>query len=170
MDGGRSRRAGRRPPRSRVRSERLPFRRAADSGRRVAIVGGGPAGLSCAHRLALLGHAVSVFEARAKLGGLNEFGIAAYETSNDFVQREIDRELKAVSQWLDGHRALLGLVVHDLRRHGAIDEVAEGHGHAVQRARLRKPGVMRLARRPRKFSAVKGARCSHAAEHKDDAL
>ena len=41
---------------------------------------------------------------------------------------------------------------------------------ARQRARLRKPGVMRLARRPRKFSAVKGARCSDAAEHKDDAL
>ncbi len=67
-----------------------PFRRAPDSGKRIAIVGGGPAGLSCAHRLAVLGHAVTVFEARAKLGGLNEFGIAAYKTPNDFAQREID--------------------------------------------------------------------------------
>ncbi len=67
-----------------------PFRRAPDSSKRIAIVGGGPAGLSCAHRLAVLGHAVTVFEARAKLGGLNEFGIAAYKTPNDFAQREID--------------------------------------------------------------------------------
>jgi dihydropyrimidine dehydrogenase (NAD+) subunit PreT len=66
-----------------------PFRRAPDSGKRVAIVGGGPAGLSCAHRLALLGHAVTIFEARGKLGGLNEFGIAAYKVPHDFAQREI---------------------------------------------------------------------------------
>jgi len=67
-----------------------PFERAPDSGKRVAIVGGGPAGLSCAHRLAMLGHAVTVFEARAKLAGLNEFGIAAYKVPDDFAQREVD--------------------------------------------------------------------------------
>jgi dihydropyrimidine dehydrogenase (NAD+) subunit PreT len=66
-----------------------PFRRAADSGKRVAIVGGGPAGLSCAHRLALRGHAVTIFEARDRLGGLNEFGIAAYKVPDDFAQREV---------------------------------------------------------------------------------
>ncbi|HLF31450.1 MAG TPA: FAD-dependent oxidoreductase, partial [Xanthomonadales bacterium] len=47
-----------------------PFSRAPESGRRVAVVGAGPAGLSCAHRLALHGHAVTVFEARCKAGGL----------------------------------------------------------------------------------------------------
>jgi dihydropyrimidine dehydrogenase (NAD+) subunit PreT len=67
-----------------------PFRRASESGKRVAVVGGGPAGLSCAHRLAVLGHAVSVFEAREKFAGLNEFGIAAYKTPHDFAQREVD--------------------------------------------------------------------------------
>jgi dihydropyrimidine dehydrogenase (NAD+) subunit PreT len=67
-----------------------PFQRAADSGKRVAIVGGGPAGLSCAHRLALLGHAVTIFEARDRLGGLNEFGIAAYKVPDDFAQREVE--------------------------------------------------------------------------------
>ena len=44
-----------------------PFRRGPASGKRVAVVGGGPAGLACAHRLALLGHAVTVFEARDRL-------------------------------------------------------------------------------------------------------
>ena len=66
-----------------------PFVRATSSGRKVAVVGGGPAGLSCAHRLALLGHAVTVYEARDKLGGLNEYGIAAYKTVDDFAQREV---------------------------------------------------------------------------------
>ncbi|HVZ02680.1 MAG TPA: NAD(P)-dependent oxidoreductase [Dongiaceae bacterium] len=67
-----------------------PFRRAAGSGCRVAVVGGGPAGLSCAHRLAMLGHDVTVFEAREQAGGLNEYGIAAYKTVDAFAQREVD--------------------------------------------------------------------------------
>lgn len=66
-----------------------PFQRAAATGRRVAIVGGGPAGLACAHRLALLGHEAVVLEAREKLGGLNEYGIAAYKLPHDFAQNEV---------------------------------------------------------------------------------
>ncbi|MGH8167400.1 MAG: NAD(P)-dependent oxidoreductase [Woeseiaceae bacterium] len=66
------------------------FSRAAPSGRKVAVVGAGPAGLSCAHRLAMLGHDVVVFNRDAKPGGLNEYGIAAYKTVDDFAQREVD--------------------------------------------------------------------------------
>ena len=66
------------------------FPRAASSGKTVAVVGGGPAGLSCAHRLAVLGHDVVVFNRDEKLGGLNEYGIAAYKTVDDFAQTEID--------------------------------------------------------------------------------
>jgi glutamate synthase (NADPH/NADH) small chain len=66
-----------------------PFARAAASGKRVAVVGGGPAGLACAHRLSMLGHGAVVFEARDKLGGLNEYGVAAYKVANDFAQREV---------------------------------------------------------------------------------
>jgi glutamate synthase (NADPH/NADH) small chain len=67
-----------------------PFTRAQSSGKRVAVVGAGPAGLSCAHRLALLGHEVVVLEARDKAGGLNEYGIAAYKATDDFARREVD--------------------------------------------------------------------------------
>jgi len=67
--------------------EPTPFVRAAAAPGRVAVVGAGPAGLSCAHRLALLGHAVVVFEAKPKPGGLNEYGIAAYKMAGDFAQR-----------------------------------------------------------------------------------
>ena len=66
------------------------FTRAPASGRKVAVVGGGPAGLSCAHRLAMLGHAVVLFDAKAKLGGLNEYGIASYKTTGGFAQKEVD--------------------------------------------------------------------------------
>lgn len=69
---------------------RHPFRRAPDTGRSIAVVGAGPAGLSCAHRLATFGHAVTLYDARPKLGGLNEYGIAAYKTPGDFAQDEVD--------------------------------------------------------------------------------
>jgi glutamate synthase (NADPH/NADH) small chain len=67
-----------------------PYRAGAPTGRSVAVVGGGPAGLACAHRLATLGHAVTIYEARDKIGGLNEYGIAAYKTTGGFAQREVD--------------------------------------------------------------------------------
>lgn len=67
-----------------------PFTRAAPTGKRIAVVGAGPAGLACAHRLALLGHEVVIFEAREKSGGLNEYGIAKYKLVDDFAQREVD--------------------------------------------------------------------------------
>ena len=66
------------------------FERAAATGKRVAVVGAGPAGLSCAHRLALHGHDVQVFDARPKAGGLNEYGIASYKTPGGFAQAEVD--------------------------------------------------------------------------------
>ena len=65
------------------------FSRAASSGKKVAVVGGGPAGLSCAHRLAVLGHDVVVFNRDEKPGGLNEYGIAAYKAIDDFAQEEV---------------------------------------------------------------------------------
>jgi dihydropyrimidine dehydrogenase (NAD+) subunit PreT len=74
-----------------VFEKRTPlFERAPATGRKVAVVGGGPAGLSCAHRLAMLGHDVTVFEIKDKLGGLNEYGIAAYKTPDEFAAREVE--------------------------------------------------------------------------------
>lgn len=67
-----------------------PFKRAPETGRKIAVIGAGPAGLSCAHRAAMLGHDVTVFEAKSKPGGLNEYGLAAYKMTNDFAQREVE--------------------------------------------------------------------------------
>ena len=66
------------------------FSRGPATGKKIAVVGGGPAGLSCAHRLATLGHEVVVFNRDSKPGGLNEYGIAAYKAIGDFAQKEVD--------------------------------------------------------------------------------
>ena len=67
-----------------------PFTRAAVTGKRVAVVGAGPAGLACAHRLAMYGHDITLYDGRDKPGGLNEFGIAAYKSVEGFAAREVD--------------------------------------------------------------------------------
>ncbi len=67
-----------------------PFARAPRTGRRLAVAGAGPAGLSFAHRAAMLGHDVRVLEARPRAGGLNEYGLAAYKMADDFAAREVE--------------------------------------------------------------------------------
>ena len=67
-----------------------PFVRDEPTGKSVGIVGAGPAGLACAHRLAMKGHDVTVFDARPKAGGLNEYGIASYKAVGGFAAAEVD--------------------------------------------------------------------------------
>ena len=68
------------------------FTRAPLTGKKIAVVGAGPAGLACAYTLARKGHDVAVYDARPKAGGLNEYGLASYKTPDNFAQREV--------QWL----------------------------------------------------------------------
>ena len=66
------------------------FERAPSTGKTVAVVGAGPAGLAAAHRLSLHGHDVVMFDGHEKPGGLNEYGIASYKAPNGFAQSEVD--------------------------------------------------------------------------------
>ncbi|GGE23999.1 dihydropyrimidine dehydrogenase subunit A [Aureimonas endophytica] len=121
---------------------RHPFTRAPDTGKRVAVVGAGPAGLSCAHRLAVHGHAVTLYDARAKPGGLNEYGIAAYKATRNFAQEEVDFILEIGGITVENGKAL-GRDIHldALRRDfdavflglglagvNALGAEGEGHG------------------------------------------
>ncbi len=68
------------------------FYKAGEStGKRVAIIGAGPCGLTCAHELRKRGHAVSVFESREVAGGLNSLGIARYKLTTEFALSEVAR-------------------------------------------------------------------------------
>lgn len=67
------------------------FQAAPDLGKKVAVVGSGPAGMTCAHELRKLGAAVTVFEARDMPGGINTYGIARYKYGSEFALSEIDR-------------------------------------------------------------------------------
>lgn len=66
------------------------YPRPTPTGKTIAVVGAGPAGLAAAHRLARHGHDVTILEARPKAGGLNEYGIAAYKSVDNFAQAEVD--------------------------------------------------------------------------------
>jgi glutamate synthase (NADPH/NADH) small chain len=65
-----------------------PKVKAAPSGRKIAVIGAGPAGLSCAGELARLGHAVTIFEKRAKPGGLSTYGIIALREPAEIALEE----------------------------------------------------------------------------------
>jgi dihydropyrimidine dehydrogenase (NAD+) subunit PreT len=66
------------------------YARANSTGKKIAVVGAGPAGLAAAHRLAVKGHDVVIYDAKPKSGGLNEYGIATYKAVDDFAQKEVD--------------------------------------------------------------------------------
>ena len=93
-----------------------PYARAPETGKAVAVVGAGPAGLACAHRLAMHGHSVTIYDARPKPGGLNEYGIAAYKTPHGYAQDEVDWLLKIGGIAVETGRTIGdGLALADLR-------------------------------------------------------
>ncbi len=125
-----------------------PFIRAAATGKRIAVVGAGPAGLACAHRLAMHGHDVIVYEAREKPGGLDEYGIAAYKTPDDFAQDEVEwllqiggieirtgqalgREITLERLHADHDAVFLGMGLGGVNALGAEGEARDGVRDAV---------------------------------------
>ena len=70
--------------------KRLHISRAADTGKKVAVVGGGPAGLTCAFFLRRLGHSVTIFDDNPELGGMIRYGIPEYRLPKKVLKWEID--------------------------------------------------------------------------------
>ncbi len=73
----------------------VPDRHFEPTGKRVAVVGGGPGGLSAAFYLSIMGHKVTVFEKRKKLGGMLRYGIPSYRLPREVLDKEIEYILSA---------------------------------------------------------------------------
>ena len=99
-----------------------PFKRGNATGKKVAVVGAGPAGLSAAHRLAMKGHDVTMYDARPKAGGLNEYGIASYKAPGGFAEAEVNWLLKIGGIRVENGKSLgNGLTLDGLRKdHDAV--------------------------------------------------
>ena len=69
---------------------RFPIACAPDTGKRVAVVGGGPAGVSCAYFLRRLGHHPTIYDAMPKLGGITRYGIPEYRLPDKVLDWEIE--------------------------------------------------------------------------------
>jgi formate dehydrogenase (NADP+) beta subunit len=94
------------------------IRGAPRDGRRVAVIGAGPAGLACAHDLALGGFAVTVFEAATELGGTLRLGIPEYRLPRSVIETEVSRILALGVELRSGTPAGPNLTIADLRRQG----------------------------------------------------
>ncbi|MGD6872616.1 NAD(P)-dependent oxidoreductase [Sutcliffiella horikoshii] len=74
-----------------IRNEQVLFQKGKSNGKKVAIVGGGPAGLSAARELALLGFQVTIFEAEKEAGGLNTYGIVSFRLPKSVSFWEVEQ-------------------------------------------------------------------------------
>jgi NADPH-dependent glutamate synthase beta subunit-like oxidoreductase len=92
--------------------------RTGDAAARVAVVGAGPAGVSCAHDLALLGYAVTVFDAAPVVGGMLHQGVPEYRLPRDLIRAEVDQVLALGVELRLNWRLGRDFSVGDLRRNG----------------------------------------------------
>jgi NADPH-dependent glutamate synthase beta subunit-like oxidoreductase len=121
---------------------------AADTGKRIAVVGGGPAGLSCAYYLAIMGHHVTILEQRKHLGGMLRYGIPAYRLPRERLESEIkwildcgidvryETPVEDVDELREKYDAVyLAIGAHADRQLGLPGEDAEGVESAVEMLR-----------------------------------
>ena len=86
------------------------------TGKTVAVIGGGPSGLSCAYYLALMGHKVVIFEERKQLGGMLRYGIPSYRFPRHLLDAEIDSILSLGIEAHTGVTVGTELWIEDLQK------------------------------------------------------
>jgi len=124
----------------------------------VAVVGSGPAGLSCAYSLSQLGYKVTVYEQKTKAGGLNEYGLAPYKMSDNFAQKELqfildNSDIKLLKDYRlgddislsslrsDYNAVFLGIGLDGVNTLGIDDQDIEGIQNAVDFIEKNRQGI-----------------------------
>ncbi|MEJ2405085.1 MAG: NAD(P)-binding protein [Candidatus Thiodiazotropha sp.] len=92
------------------------FTPGADTGKKVAVIGGGPAGMAAAFQLRKLGHGVTVFEKDPELGGMMRYGIPNYRIPRDKLKSEIDRILDMGVETRTGVKVGVDVPVADIEK------------------------------------------------------
>lgn len=89
-----------------------------DEGKKIAVIGSGPAGLSCAYYLAVMGHQVTVFEKEKKIGGMLALGIPSFRLEKDIIDAEVE-VLKALGvKFITGAEVGKYVTIQELRLEG----------------------------------------------------
>ncbi|MGH9557838.1 MAG: glutamate synthase subunit beta [Bryobacteraceae bacterium] len=107
------------------------------SGKRVAIIGSGPAGLAAAQQLARAGHAVTVFEKSDRIGGLLRYGIPDFKMEKDGIDRRMEQMSVEGVEFVTGAHVGVNIAIDDLRRDFHAIVIAAG---AEQPRDLKVPG------------------------------
>ena len=110
--------------------KRLP-----DTGKKVAVVGGGPGGLTAAYYLQLMGHQVTVMERLDKLGGMVRYGIPAYRLPRNYLDADIDHILSTGVKTQMGVSVGSDITVEDLRKEFDAVYLAFG-AHTAKKMRI----------------------------------
>jgi ferredoxin len=123
----------------------IPWPKDPDTGRRVAVIGAGPAGLTVAYYLQLRGHHCDVFEAEPEQGGMLRYGIPEYRLPNAWMDRELDHvwELGATlkpNMRLGREFRIADLLRRGLHRHRLLQVERAGHPRRGRRGHGQRPG------------------------------
>ena len=124
-----------------------PERPQIHTGKKVAIVGSGPAGLAAAQQLCRAGHSVTVYEKADRIGGLLRYGIPEFKLEKHLIDRRLEQMTAEGVKFVTSAEVGKNVAVEDLQSHAAFDQPAHaGFQRAFIPVEDRRPWILRVRR------------------------